>query len=258
MADPVFVRTRHVYDSYRDLISLIELSGFPLVYVDELDPTSDNTYILTVLNGETTNGWPSARARIVLLDLEWRLDGAYPQVPGVREIVACDRWYAGQIGARYTPLGSHAGLNLEPGRAPHDYQYDVAMLAYMVWRRQVIQGKLIDEQGLTVAPNGLNPIRHEILSHSALMVHVHQHDNVQTVAPLRFALAAAYKLPLIAEEVTDCGVQNGPIHYASYGDLATTARKVRDDAAWREDAGAALWQKWCIENDFRKTVENML
>ncbi len=37
MAEITFVKTRHVYDSYTDFWRLVELSGFPTIYYDELD-----------------------------------------------------------------------------------------------------------------------------------------------------------------------------------------------------------------------------
>src|SRR5574342_585148 len=256
MADTIFATSRHVYDSYKDLLRLIALSGYPLVYFDEIQPDTDNTYICIVINGENERGWPHSKARIILYDLEWHTNGI-PTAANFSELWAADRWYAGKIGAKYVPLGSHPGLRLGPGRAPYEYRYDVSMLAYMVWRRQVIHGQLV-ARGLTTAPNAHNPERHDNLIHSALMLHVHQHDGIATVAPLRFALAAAYKLPLISEDVTDCGVQNGPVYYADYHDLADVAQKARADTTWLQEYGEALHQKWCVDNTFRGMIEAAL
>ena len=70
MTDPIFALTRHKYESYQDLHRLIELAGFPVCYADELDPASDDTYIVIVRNGENEAGWPGARARIIHYHLE--------------------------------------------------------------------------------------------------------------------------------------------------------------------------------------------
>ena len=75
MTNIIFARPRHHYDSYTDLYRLIELSGYPLIYFDEIDPVSDNLYVMTIVNGENMHGWHQPRAKIVLWDLEWRLDG---------------------------------------------------------------------------------------------------------------------------------------------------------------------------------------
>ena len=89
MGQIVFARPRTWYDSYSDLYTLIELSGYPLIYFDEIDPESDNKYILTLVNGENQDGWQSPRAEIVLWDIEWRLDGDYPRIPGVSPELYC-------------------------------------------------------------------------------------------------------------------------------------------------------------------------
>ncbi len=130
MSDPIFARPRYDYDSYRDLYRLIDLSGFKLIFFDEIDPQSDNCYIMTIINGENNGGWVDPKARIVLWDIEWRLDGEYQRLPGVPEVWASDLWYAEHISAKYVPLGSHPGFALTPpnGQAK---PYDAAMLSYM-------------------------------------------------------------------------------------------------------------------------------
>ena len=95
MADPIFVRTRHTYESYADLWRLVELAGFPVCYADELDPASDDTYIVIVRNGENEAGWPGARARIIHWHLEPHV--AYSTWPGVAETWAADQWHAEQL-----------------------------------------------------------------------------------------------------------------------------------------------------------------
>ncbi len=50
MAEITFVKTRHVYDSYTDFWRLVELSGFPTIYADELDISKDGVYITAPMN----------------------------------------------------------------------------------------------------------------------------------------------------------------------------------------------------------------
>jgi len=53
MADSiVFIRTRHVYDSYQDLFRLVELSGFPIIYADEFDYSEYGVFITAPWNGD--------------------------------------------------------------------------------------------------------------------------------------------------------------------------------------------------------------
>lgn len=71
MSNILFARPRHDYGSYADFYRLIELSGYPLVYFDEIDTASDNCYIMTMINGENhaPERWQGARARLILWDL---------------------------------------------------------------------------------------------------------------------------------------------------------------------------------------------
>lgn len=251
MADVIFCRTRYPYDSYGDLWRLIQVSGYPLIYADEIDPQSDNTYILTVINGETDNGWAGARARIILYDMEWRLDGAYPTIPGVTERWAADRWYAEKIGAKYVLLGSHPQLNLQADAERPQKDYDFTMMSYMTYRRQWIRDRLL-EQRLRISPQGWGESRHLSLSKSYLMLHVHQNDNIPTIAPQRFALAAAYHLPMISETVAEPDVLADVVAWYDYDDLV--------EATYRNHRrlyglGEALHQRLCIDLPFRKNIE---
>jgi len=255
MSDVLFARPRWEYDSYQDLYRLIALSGYPLIFFDEIDPQSDNCYILTMVNGENQAGWPDAKARIILHDLEWRLDGEYPRMPGVSEVWASDKWYAEQIGARYVPLGSHPDLNLHPDDQ-RTSAYDVAMLAYMTPRRDQI-AVWLREQGVTLAPRGWGEARHQALIQTRAMLQVHQHDWAATTAPQRFALAAAYRLPLISEQAADPGIFQDVVMWADYRSLpAVTSQVVRNGALTAQ--GEALFNLLCVERTFQSEVEKAL
>lgn len=257
MSGVIFARPRWNYDSYQDLYSLIALSGYPLVYFDEIDPASDNCYVMTIRNGENENGWSGdVRARIVLYDLEWRLDGQDKPISGVAEVWAADQWYARQIGARYVMLGSHPGLHPWSSDTA-DKAIDVTMLAYMgPWRRQVIYGQLA-AHGLVLGRNGWGEERARTLMQTRAMLHVHQHDHVATIAPQRFALAAAYRLPLISETVCEPGVFKDAVLWSDYNALAQfTAEKVHDSGL--TVYGEALHQLLCVERTFRKCIDEAL
>lgn len=251
MGDVIFARPRHVYDSYSDLYTLIRLSGYPLIYFDEIQPDSDNCYILTLLNGETNNGWPDAKARIILFDLEWRLEGEYPVIPGIVETWAADPWYAQRIGAKYVPLGSHSELAGPRDNAPLQ-SYDTIMLAYMTNRRMQMREWLRDRD-VTIAPQGWGAERHQSICQSKTMLHVHQHDGIYTIAPQRFALAAAYHMPLISENVGEDTLFGDSVMWVEYGDMAAfVANEGRGDVS---HYGEALYNKLCVEHTFRKEIE---
>lgn len=182
MTNVIFARPRWDYASYADFYRLIELSGYPLIFFDDIDPSSDNTYIMTILNGENMGGWVEPRARIILWDIEWRLDNP-AAIPGVAEVWASDRWYAEQIGARYIPFGSHHDLASPERQRNGNFDYDVATLAYAGPPRRSTAYSAMRERGLKLSPNGWGNEREHILQHSRAMCHVHQIEGVNTVAP---------------------------------------------------------------------------
>ena len=180
---------------------MVELAGFPTCYNDELDPASDNTYIIAVRNGENEAGWPGARARIIHWHLEFHVE--YGPWAGIAETWSPDAWHAGTIGARYVPMGGDARLN--EGTNGTAQAYDVAYLGYIVNRRNDVLTDL-KAHGLRVSPTGAwGQERHAILTHSKLYLHVHQTDNAPAIPALRMVVAAAYKLPVIMETPADRG-----------------------------------------------------
>ena len=256
MSDPIFVRTRHVYESYADLWRVVELSGFSTCYVDELDPASDNTYIIPVINGEIGSGWRGARARIVHWNMEW---SKYPHHAGVNETWCIDQWYAEAIGAKYVPVGGHPGLI--DGERVNGVHYDAAYMAYMIPRRQQIHYDL-EQVGVRLSPTGAwGELRHSVLCNSRIYVHVHQLKEVPAVPALRMIVAAAYKLPVIMENVVDRGIfgQSG-FMTCEYHRLARFVRRWLDDPNGQklDDFGYALYSQLCEQWTFRRTVENAL
>lgn len=256
--DPIFAIPRHEYASYRDYHRIIELSGFKTCFIDQIDQSSDNHYIITIYNGEFGD-YSGSRAKIYLTDIEWHLgSNALPSLPNVT-LLACDAWYAKQIGARYFPMGSHPGLC--PAMTPKQDLYDVAFIGYFdgVPRRQVIRRQLLD-RGVRVSPTGAwGDERHALLRNSAAFLHVHQLENAPTIAPLRMVLAAAYALPYITELYGDSGIFSEYLYSAPYDRLADHVRYLIDATHERLiDYGVGLHQLLCYDLTFRKSVEAAL
>lgn len=257
MPDVIFARPRWNYDSYQDLYRLIALSGFPLIYFDEIDPASDNTYICTTVNGENEHGWDAPKARIIVWDLEWRLESEYPRIPGVAEMWAADKWYAEHVGVRYVPMGGHPGLKLWDEYRP-DVQYHAAYLGYMIPRRQQIWTEL-KERGLRLTPTAAwGEDRHRMLMQSACYLHVHQLVGAPGMPPLRLVIAAAYSLPFITETVRDFGIF-GYTHFmqTAFPQLADFVRMwtLEGDGNRLRDYGLALHDLLCRDLTFRRSVE---
>jgi hypothetical protein len=265
MSDVYFVQTHYVYDSYKDFFRLAELSGYPVISLDAIDIESDNTYIVTPLSGEWERRWDApVKANVILWDMEWRLkesDYEWPESalvvpPFVKRVWASDKWYAERINAEYVPLGSHAGL---AGDAPADGQgWDIAALSYRTGRRNHAFG-MMERNGLTIAPNAWGDERDSLLKEAKTVVHVHQHERVPTVAPLRFAIAAAWHKALISEQVHDRGLFDTCVLYAEYGDLADyTALMVRRYASLLKAKADEVHDTLCVSNSFRSFVEAAL
>jgi hypothetical protein len=262
MPSVIFARPRHEYGSYKDYFKLVELSGYPIIYKDEIDSDSDNTYILSTPDtywhdGTERHGWPGAKARIIYYSLEWYTDVDYASIPGLAETWSPDKWFAERHGMRYVPMGGHEGLKLHP--TPQNGKvYDAATLFAPCYRRYYAMGQFKNE-GVTVAPNGWDEERHRILMQSYCMVQVHQHDNLPVVAPQRWVLAAAYELPMITETLGDCGIFGQS--YRLMSDLDHMGEFVR---MWTRDGneqrladfGFALHGLLCRDYTFRKAIES--
>lgn len=261
MSDVYFCRTRHTYESYADLWRLVELSGFPLIYVDEIAQydAPDRVFIVTPQNGEWEHG-VRAQGRVIHWNLEWSM---YPPVPGVSEVWHMDAAFARQHGLKYVPVGGHAGLM--DGERVGGVHYDVAFLAYMIPRRQRIHYQL-QQLGVALSPTSAwGELRHSVLCNSTAYLHVHQLDDVQGVPALRMVVAAAYKLPVITEAVTDAGIFRGTVAEVDYDDLARIVpawlfdRNLQLDYEYALKRNAErLHQLLCVEYTFRRVIEDAL
>jgi hypothetical protein len=247
------------YRSYCDLFNMAQMAGFPIISVSQIDPQSDNIYIFTPANGETVQGWPQARAQIILWQLEWMLTDEHNTPPGVARVWASDAGFAKTRGFEYVPMGSDDRLCkfIDPIKHPLTTLNDVALLAYQTPRRQVITNQL-RTMGLNVErPEGWNVgvDRSMSLLKSRVMVHVHQHEKIQTVAPLRWALAAAHALPMITETVADRGIF-GYTHMmmSSYNYLARFTQSMLQNQSMLDDYALALHDLLCVQYSFSKVV----
>lgn len=260
----VFAKTRfnyadpdNGYGSYTDFWKLVELSGFETCYVDEIDTASDATYIFTPANGETISGWPAHRARIIHWNLE---QDPYPPIPGVAETWASDKKLAQLIDAKYVPMGSHEDLNTETEAGFAELAYDAIMLAYRTPRRIWVQAEA-EKAGVAFAPDGWHQARHQALLQSRVMLHVHQNEGKYYVAPQRFAIAAAYGLPLISEALADLGIFSSSTLLTS--DLLNLPTFVKmwtqgDEHNLLDDYGYQLHRLLCHIWPFRRCVEEAL
>ncbi len=237
----IFAKTRHTYDSYCDFWRLVDASGFRTCFVDEIVYSEPVVYITTPWNGETTealtrprfNNYEANKAKIVW----WLLERDV--CDGTRNITdefgfVNQIWVGDRSTAKKDPRLTHVVLGGHPDIATaikKDKEYDVTALAYLWGRRQDIANALV-KQNVSVAPDAYGKhAQDDILPKSKLMLSMHQYDIAKIIAPLRFAVAASYGLPLLSETVTDSYPLIEGQHFvtADYVDLVNKAVKLLKD-----------------------------
>lgn len=275
----IFAKTRYDYTSYSDYWKLVELSNFKTCFVDDIHIDLPCIYITAPINGEfrphisgERNRVPPERrkAKVIWHNLErpdsgnWKLEtignGASNEVDEITKYVdyvwSSDRWFA-SLDPRmvYVTLGSHPGLC--PAPVSGLFEYHIAHLSYVVARRSFIYGAVA--KNFSVAPCGWDDERHRILDHSLVMLNVHQ-TPFPIIEPLRFALAAAYSMPMITEEVNDPYPLERDVHLISapYSDLPEVVKARLTETGRLRQIGKNLHQKLCQEITFRNGVEDAI
>lgn len=209
----LFAKTRQGYDSYRDFWTLVALSGFQTVFVDEIDLRSNNVYITSMVQDEWRAMFESQPGRRDAHTILWNLERPIGWTKTLHDYnvrtwkMIHDRWFdevwisdrrlAEEAECRFVILGSHPDLGL-PG--PVDQKrYDIVHMSYVTNRRQSIYKRFAAPQ---IGPNCWGEDRSLVLRASRFALNVHQ-DTHPFQEPLRFALFAAYGLPILSEEIFD-------------------------------------------------------
>lgn len=271
----VFVRSKKEqgYLSYADFWRLAELSGFRVVPAPEADLQAEVLYVWPTLNMEFLSRLMTLpRGRRVSKVVWWYLErpdhnpgqmGMAPEALFKEAVTEALRWVdavwvsdktlaAIEPRARYAVLGSHEGL---AECAPRRIRYDVAHLGQVTPRRHAVLD-VLTRKGLTVTPNGWGKERAEALASSRLMLSIDRCDVLRLVAPLRWALAAAYKMPIVQEEVADpYPLESGKsVLQAPLAELASLA-VLAIDLPELSEIGHRAHRTLCREWTFRRGVE---
>lgn len=254
----VFCRPRYEYQSYWDLYQLITLSGFSLIYFDEIDWESDNVYIASPLNGEFPTLLPTRKCRVIWLNIERPYVGNPKKFdrPDFDDIWVCDRRWAEQVDAKHFIMGSHEALGLRN----QPKSYDWISCTYENPRRTATWSKLKEYNR---GPNGWPCTPEERatwLAASRLYVVPQQDPPPHAVTPLRFAIAAAFQLPMIYEGETDTYPFTSGVNYihSEYTDIPRQVGIALQDPAKLKAIGNNLHQMLCVDSNFKQSVERML
>jgi hypothetical protein len=261
----IFSRTRHTYDSYHDFWELVRLSGFQSCYVDQVDFRQPVTYITTMVNDE----WQAMVERQANVPryahlIFWNLErpvgwagtvGAYAErcrtmmyARWFDEIWVSDRRLAQETELRFVIMGSHPEL----GTPNWSKRYDLVHMSVPVNRRQTIY-KRFDEG--RIAPNCWPPERDKVLQLSKFALNVHQ-DVHPFQEPLRFALFAAYGLPILSEVIYDSFPWNeATMTWATYDGLVPKLEQMLQGhyAPWQK-MGERGRQMMTVDYRFDKVV----
>lgn len=260
MADILFARPRQPYQSYTDLFRIIDLSGFPLVYIDEVDWDKPQTVIGVIKHPEWSIIPAAKTARCIWWTFERmlhvdELDMASPVVPAcVDETWCSDRAIAAQYGFRYVFLG---GVESFTALTACEKQYDLITLMYWSHRRQPLRGQLSSFSVADWQQGYWGAERDRKIAQSRLLFSAHQ-DDQPWCEPIKFALAGMYAIPLLSETCADSGYWVAGQHYfaAPFERMADYAHMLlrSEHATTLARVAANAWRLVCRERPFRKTV----
>lgn len=217
----IFAHPGHQYGSYRYFRKLVDLSGFESCGVEEMDLKRDDVVYITSPANRALSDFlkfhdrQDVRAKVIYWNLErpdvptepvWSLPTtavhadtqSVRHLPGVVASWVSDRYQSKLDNHhQFVVLGGHPGVRTVDATLPK--AWDLCHFSYIWGRREIIRSL----KGFGVAPENLDGVEREtVLCSSRAILSVHQ-----TPAPvlevLRSAWSAAYKLPLICENVED-------------------------------------------------------
>lgn len=261
----IFVKPDWKYDSYTDFWQLVSLSGFQIIPLSELDLSQAGYYIVAPHNGEwgeVVKPQLTKRRRAHLI--HWNLERPYGGTGGIVNKYATRQWelmrdrmfdevwvsdmqLGNETGLRYVTLGSDESL----GQPADDKEYWFTHMSAIVPRRSGIYSHFPEDK---IGPNAWPPERDEVLKKSKFALNVHQ-DNYSYQEPLRFALFAAYGLPIVSEGLVASHPYWDNIITAPYTMLASKMQEVlAEDYSKYRDMGLRVRDRMTKEFRFKDMV----
>ncbi|MHA2055357.1 MAG: hypothetical protein ACW99F_17395 [Candidatus Hodarchaeales archaeon] len=283
MAEIIFCKPVYHYDSYTDFWRLVELSGFPIISVSELDITKEGIYITAPMNGDYKEHFVGdlkhfeETGEITGGELKRQKDSGLPRMahmiiwnlerPSGSKTLAtynndCFEWFTNRFAdeiwvsdvqladeacLRYVTLGSDYGL----GETSEEKGYDLTHMSVEIPRRVQIYKHFGKPQ---IGQNSWGDERHEVLKKSKFALNVHQ-DNHPYCEPLRIALFAAYGLPIISETLANTFPYNDEVVTFAYHDIVEGLKvALNDDYDQWKERGLKLRDRLCKDLQFGNVV----
>jgi hypothetical protein len=249
---PVFVMPDKAYPSYADFWTLVSLAGFDIRQMSAID-LDDATATYVFVTPEPLPDVLGAKARCIAWLLEYAGDYVQDVSEWHGELWASDKAYADKVGAKFVLLGSDPRLRLATEPRTDAPEFDVTMLGYITPRRQAVKDELAHLKWATPDYPGNGVGRHTLLENTRLVLHIHQHDDAPYAAPLRYAVAAAYRKQVVSEPLANSEPYRAHITFADREHL-------RDVVSYRlsyADDGT-LYTYLCVERPFADCVEGAL
>lgn len=287
MSEIIFCKTNHTYDSYQDFWRLVELAGFPIISVSDLDISKEGIYITAPMNEdwrEHINHQHQQKKPINAHLILWNIERPSGSVGSVLEYAKQCRYlqYGQWVNGEYTKIHHATGETVQShgrfidevwtsdrrlaeetwtrfvvlgsheglGQPGTDKKYDFCHISYIVPRRQNIYKHFSN-----IGPNCWGEERDRVLKTSKFALNIHQ-DNHPFQEPLRLALFSAYGLPILTETILDS--YPWAVEYCIYAGYDDITRKMKElltqGYEQHREMGMRARERMCHEFEFGKMV----
>jgi hypothetical protein len=172
-------------------------------------------------------------------------------------------WVSDELAAKrdarftYRFMASHEAI----ATRSRERLYAVCHLSYLWGRRETCVNEL-KRRKIPIAPQAYGRVDQDrVVAKSRIMLNLHQYADAPLAAPLRFAVAAAYAIPIVSELLENCEAiskhgQPGPYAEAAIHKIPDLLEELlaRDDDKLGH-YGQLLHHRFCVATNFRHEVE---
>lgn len=276
--DPVFVQSARTYSAYSDFYHLVDLSGFTIVPDGGVLLKNPATHIWSTLDDSMMEILGAPRKERAGKHVFWYLERPDANLPptadyveyfkrGMTEILewADEIWVSNlefttwDDRLKYVGFGSHPDLRDQRTKdmvrhSPPTFVH----IGQMTPRRKKILESLDSHTKLVLPTWGEE--RAQALSEGGLLIGINRVEGLSLCDPLRWALAAAYRIPVLCESVSIAEPFKEwiSIFMAPYEELASQANELVTRPEALALVAQAAWELMCQKHTFRHAVERGL